>query len=644
MTRTFINRNIRLIIAGVFLLTVVCLAFTITEFKSYAQFEESSPVSISQISTNAPAQVLANDGDLDTTFNWGSDDQIDAIVIQRDGKIITGGRGGGNIAGRVRRLNTDGSLDTTFNPGSGASQEIKTVAIQSDGKILIGGYFTTFNGVSRNGIARLNTDGSLDTTFNLISGFSHIDIREIAIQNDGKILIGGLFSTIQGNYITTINIARLNSDGSLDTTFHSRTVSENNYVYKIAIQIDGKILINGTGVIRLNTDGSYDTTFSIGSVGGSGGISIIVVQKDGRIVFGGDFTKYNGVSRNGIARLNTDGSLDTTFNTSSIFHSVSRIAIQNDGKIIVGGTYLTNNTYVINLVARLLNSCCSTITISPSTVAANQTTNLVVNGSNFQNNFTASVTTPDGTFSIAAAGLTFVNSSQVRVQVNISGTAPYTATLRITNPDNQSAIGQFQVVSTTNPPPVINSISPSQIPANQTRTLTVYGSNFQPGLSVHSTSIVPPKLTYISSSEVQVQVTMGGNPPYLTSLALNNPDGQTAAKIFSVSNTPPNSNSPTASFTFAPANPNVNQAVQFTSTSTGQSLSYAWDFESDGKIDSTSANPTPTFTTPGPRNVTLSVTNSYGSSTATNIVRVGTTDTSAPFITDILQPIQGSIF
>ena len=284
--------------------------------------------------------------------------------------------------------------------------------------------------------------------------------------------------------------------------------------------------------------------------------------------------------------------------------------------------------------------------IDPPTIAVNQTINLVVNGANFQNNFTASITTPSGTFPIAAAGLTFVNSTQVRVQVNMGGTPPYTATLRITNPNNQSATGQFQVVSTTNPPPAINSISPSQIPANQQRILTVNGSNFRPDFRarVQGVEIAPAGLVYISNSEVRVKVTMGGTPPYQVPLILTNLDGQMATGNFSVNNTPPNSNSPIASFTVTPTNPNVNQNIQFTSTSTGQSLSYAWDFQGDGVFDSTNANPTFTFTTPGPRNVILRVTNSYGSNTVTNVVTVGTTNTLTPSVTNVFRTYPGLYF
>jgi hypothetical protein len=105
---------------------------------------------------------------------------------------------------------------------------------------------------------------------------------------------------------------------------------------------------------------------------------------------------------------------------------------------------------------------------------------LTVNGSNFQSGFSATVITPSGTFPIASTGLNFINSTQVQVQVTMGGTPPYTATLRITNPDGQLTTGSFQVVA---PPPAVTGISPSPVTLNQTTTLTVNGSNFQNGFS-----------------------------------------------------------------------------------------------------------------------------------------------------------------
>ena len=307
---------------------------------------------------------LNNDGTLDTTFNLGSgaSSKIQITAIQPDGKIITGGwftTYNGIARNYITRLNTDGSLDATFNQGTGGNNSIKTMSIQSDGKIIIGGDFTTFNGTTRNRIARLNTDGSLDTTFNPGSGANYY-IYTTDIQSDGKIIIGGWFTSFNG---TSINgIARLNTDGSLDTTFNSGT-GTNSFIQTTAIQSDGKIIIGGNftsysgiarnNIARLNSDGILDTNFTTGT-GADNTIWAITIQADGKIIVGGNFTNYNGTSINRIVRLNTDGSLDTTFNPDTGANSwIYTTAIQSDGKIIIGGNFTTFNGTTRNRIARL---------------------------------------------------------------------------------------------------------------------------------------------------------------------------------------------------------------------------------------------------------------------------------------------------
>ena len=305
-----------------------------------------------------------NPTDIGFGFGVGANGEILTTAIQPDGKIIIGGNFttyNGTTRNRIARLNTDGSLDTTFNPGSGASHSIQTMVIQSDGKIIIGGYFTNYNGAARNRIARLNTDGSLDMTFFYGTGTNGW-IYSIILQSDGKIIIGGDFTTYNG---TTRNlIARLNTDGSLDVTFNPGS-GANYVIYTTAIQSDGKIIIGGAFtsyngsaracIARLNTDGSLDATFNPG-IGANNVIYTIAIQSDGKIIIGGDFTTYNGASRNRIARLNTDGTLDTTFNSGTGASTlISTATIQSDGKIIVGGNFTTYNGTAKNRIARLNN-------------------------------------------------------------------------------------------------------------------------------------------------------------------------------------------------------------------------------------------------------------------------------------------------
>jgi uncharacterized delta-60 repeat protein len=305
------------------------------------------------------------DGTLETTFNQGSgaNRTILATALQPDGKIIIGGQFNSyNTIARTRiaRLNADGSLDATFDPGTGASADVSAITLQPDGKIIIGGTFTTYNGTTRNRIARLNADGSLDATFDPGSGANNL-VGVITLQADGKIIIGGTFTTYNGT--TRNRIVRLNADGSLDADFNLGT-GANNGVTAIVLQSDGKMIIggnfttyNGTGrnrVARLNADGTLDTSFNLGT-GANNPVNAIALQPDGKIVIGGAFISYNGVSQVRIARLNADGSPDTGFNPSSLGANnlVRTIVLQSDGKIIIGGEFTSYNDTGRNRIARL---------------------------------------------------------------------------------------------------------------------------------------------------------------------------------------------------------------------------------------------------------------------------------------------------
>jgi uncharacterized delta-60 repeat protein len=330
---------------------------------------------------NAKAE---SDGTLDATFNAtqtsGTDGHVSSLAVQPDGKIVVVGgfyyAGSRITKNHVARLNPDGSLDTTFNTGDNPGvvpvvnpnpwRGIYTVALQPDGKIIIGGGFGLARGVSKKGIARLNPDGSLDTSFN-IGDNPGTDYRvySAVVQPDGKIVIGGYFSTARG--VTQNGIARLNPDGSLDTTFNTgdNPGVMHTDVREVALQTDGKIIIGGNftttrgitqnNIARLNPDGSLDTTFTTGT---NGAVHAISLQPNDKILVGGNFTTTNGVLQNRFSRLNPDGSLDTTFNNSpnpGTSGSVSTIAVLPDGKILLGGVLGTfyDSTAYSSYIARL---------------------------------------------------------------------------------------------------------------------------------------------------------------------------------------------------------------------------------------------------------------------------------------------------
>jgi uncharacterized delta-60 repeat protein len=326
---------------------------------------------------------LKPDGSQDAMFNVsGFDAVVISVALQSDGKMIVGGSFT-QIAGATRqciaRLNADGTHDASFDPGTSIGpQVISKIALQSDGKANVVGTFTVYNGTANGGAIRVNSNGSLDT--NLASSSAVVgNIQAMAVQSDNKILIGGTFTSVNGT--ARLNIARLNADGTLDTSFNPGT-GANQSVLSMAIQSDGKIIIGGTfttyngttvnRIVRLNTDGTIDTSFMTGTAMNSSLDAIAIQPSDGKIIVGGAFTTYNGTTVNRFARLNTDGTLDTTFMTgTSSGGQVRQIVIQPDNKILICGTLTTYNGTSRNRIARINMDGTLDMTFNPGTGASN---------------------------------------------------------------------------------------------------------------------------------------------------------------------------------------------------------------------------------------------------------------------------------
>jgi uncharacterized delta-60 repeat protein len=332
---------------------------------------------------------LNSDGTLDDGFSPVFEDNnwIKSIVIQSDGKFLVGGEFetvNGISRNRIARLNEDGTLDDTFNPGAGVNAWLYSIAIQDDNKIILGGDFTSYNETARNRIVRVNTDGSIDDTFNPGTGANN-RVYSIVIQNNGKIIISGFFALF--NNMAYAGIARLNTDGSVDSSFMTG-LGTRQWIFSIALQSDDKIIIGGdftsfndrscNRINRLNNDGSIDIDFNK-STGANGSISSIVIQKDGRIIIGGDFTIFNGMTRNYIARLNTNGTLDTTYNLGAgANYPIRAIAIQEDGKIVIGGHFSRYNESSINHIARLNDDGFPDDEFKPGTEVAGHVVSIIV--------------------------------------------------------------------------------------------------------------------------------------------------------------------------------------------------------------------------------------------------------------------------
>jgi len=318
---------------------------------------------------------LNADGSNDHTFMNGlsgaSDTILEAVVLP-DGRILIGGvfsSVNGVARGSIARLNADGSLDPTFQNGmAGAAGGVWAIHVLPDGKLLVGGSFHTFNGFSdRNGLVRLNPDGSLDNTYPHpvtagLWGYGEW-VSSIAVQSDGKIVVGGYFSTF--NRDPLVGIARLNADGTTDTSFPNHDLNQE--VNFVSVLPDGGILMAGAfdwvsgvleaGLARLNPDGSLDGGF-MGGTNPTGGYyqrGSVAVQPDGKIMIAGGAFNINGVTRNGIALLNADGTIDTSFqNGMSGFTGFGRaVAFAPGGKVVVAGGFSAVNGVPRNRVARL---------------------------------------------------------------------------------------------------------------------------------------------------------------------------------------------------------------------------------------------------------------------------------------------------
>ena len=293
------------------------------------------------------------DGSLDATFfnaqGSGVSGTVWCLALQADGRIVIGGDFAsinGTTRARVARLNVNGTVDASFTPTNAIGSTVYAVATQSDNKVVIGGSFYGSTFPSYN--ARLNADGTVDTAF---SSYPNGVVNAVAVQSDGKILIGGAFTQVNG--ATRGHIARLNADGSLDNAFQNGLQGASSTVRCIQLQSDGKILIGGdfsgvnnTGrnyVARLNSNGTLDTGFASYPAGAGGPVYAVAVQSDNNVAIGGNFTSYGSFSLSRVARLYPDGTRDTAFYSSGINNIVEALAVQSDGGLLIGGTFTTIN-------------------------------------------------------------------------------------------------------------------------------------------------------------------------------------------------------------------------------------------------------------------------------------------------------------
>ena len=356
------------------------------------------------------SELSAQPGALDITFNPGtgigtpygqSGVGVWALALRDDGRIMVAGyfnSVNGQAQGGIARFLSDGIIDTDFSALQGTDMSIYGIALEPDGRVYIGGNFGSYNGIPRSHLARLRDDGSLDLVWPNVS-FDNT-IRSIRRMTNGSVMVVGDFTQVNGT--ARHNIAMLNTNASLDMSFDPGSGATDGTIKAAAVEPGGLVIIAGNFttnspvsrkfIARVYPDGSLDPTFDAGFIGGIE-IRSIVLQPDGKVVIGGLFSSVNGYSRNGIARLGTNGLVDTGFVSPAFIASVIGLApdnrilasgglgdypvvllnsdgslysafspkigsvnaftVQPDGKVLVGGDFLTVNGTNISRIARL---------------------------------------------------------------------------------------------------------------------------------------------------------------------------------------------------------------------------------------------------------------------------------------------------
>jgi hypothetical protein len=220
--------------------------------------------------------------------------------------------------GYIVKLKENGDIDTSFAPLSGFNANsfaMQSILVLPDGKVMASGNFTSYDGVSANRIIRLTSGGTIDTSFSAGTGFNNIT-SALVNTNDDKIVVGGLFSSYNGDVVTRNRIIRLNDNGTIDNS-----------------------LVTGTGFDNLTNS--------------------IVINSDNSMYVGGYFSTYAGVAANRIIKLNTNGSVDTSFDYGSGLNSntsnqpVGLISDDNDG-IYIYGYFTTYSGQVVNRICKVL--------------------------------------------------------------------------------------------------------------------------------------------------------------------------------------------------------------------------------------------------------------------------------------------------
>ena len=501
---------------------------------------------------NYIARVDAN-GSLDPSFDPNANGRVYSMALQEDGKIVLGGvftSVGGVVRNRIARVDASGALDMVFDPN--ANSWVQSVVVQPDGKILLGGWFTSMGGMPRNFIARVTASGELDSSFNPWLNWT---VRCMVLQPDGKILIGGNFDRVENTHFSYV--ARLDAEGVLDLGFNPNvsTTGLSTVVTSMVLQADGKILLGGwftsvggmtrNRIARVDASGVLDAGFNPNAEGGN--VWSVAVQADGRIQLGGTFTTVGGVERNLFAELYNDPATQilsvphtarVEWARGGAVPEVSRVTFElstdggvswstlGAGKRISGGWEITGlnlpssgrirargrtseggsngSSSLIEQVAVFadLLGPPPVVAVSLANLPSNATT-LTIIGENFDavtpgNNTVVFV--PSGTGIVTAATATSLTVT------GISGLVPGPLSAVVTT-NGQNSGAAVQVGTVVGPPTVV--MSAADLASNAT-TLTITGENFDAMTPGNNTVVFTPSGAGMVTAATATSLTVTG--------------------------------------------------------------------------------------------------------------------------------------
>lgn len=293
----------------------------------------------------------------------GASNGIFKMLPLADGRVILGGAfpAYGSFSGRgLVRIWPNGQRDPGFNIGTGVTTRVQELAAGPNGRVYVGGLFTSFNGTAVGDFVCIDSNGTIDPSFTVGTGFNN-EVTALAVYPNGDIVVGGFFNQYKGQSVT--QPVRIFANGQRDTTFNLGGAGTFGIIDAICVQPDNKILVAGTitqyngqpagRLIRLNPNGSRDSTFDL-NLTFSHPINEIALLPDGRILAGGTFSSVNAIPMNRIARILPNGQPDPGFTTGTGFNATVRtVQVTGEGQIAVGGDFTSFNGIATNRIAVL---------------------------------------------------------------------------------------------------------------------------------------------------------------------------------------------------------------------------------------------------------------------------------------------------